>query len=53
MEWDPTQFFREGDTPRQPFGLLVLNQPINETALAVLWKHGMSRLLFLSAAQSL
>ncbi|KAL4742600.1 thiamine pyrophosphokinase [Aspergillus similis] len=41
MEWDPTQFFREDDTPRQPFGLLVLNQPINETALAVLWKHAL------------
>ncbi|KAL4818390.1 thiamine pyrophosphokinase [Aspergillus spinulosporus] len=41
MEWDPTQFFREDNTPRQPFGLLVLNQPINETALAVLWKHAL------------
>ncbi|KAL4974245.1 putative thiamine pyrophosphokinase [Aspergillus desertorum] len=41
MEWDPTQFFREDETPRQPFGLLILNQPTNETALAVLQKHAL------------
>ncbi|KAL6236772.1 hypothetical protein BDW75DRAFT_206034 [Aspergillus navahoensis] len=41
MEWDPTQFFREDETPRQPFGLLVLNQPLNEIALAILRKHSL------------
>ncbi|KAL5000941.1 putative thiamine pyrophosphokinase, partial [Aspergillus recurvatus] len=41
MEWDPTQFFREDETTRQPFGLLVLNQPINETTLAILRKHSL------------
>ncbi|KAL4927258.1 thiamine diphosphokinase [Aspergillus undulatus] len=40
MEWDPTQFFREDEEIRpHRFALVVLNQPINETALAVLRKH--------------
>ncbi|KAL4905189.1 hypothetical protein BDW74DRAFT_153195 [Aspergillus multicolor] len=40
MEWDPTQFFREDEVESwQPFALVVLNQPINETALRVLRKH--------------
>ncbi|KAI9372924.1 thiamine pyrophosphokinase [Aspergillus egyptiacus] len=40
MEWDPTQFFREDkDQPPPPFALVILNQPINETALSVLRKH--------------
>lgn len=38
-EWDPTRFFRS-DTPPTPFALLVLNQPINERAFAVLREHG-------------
>ncbi|KAL4916531.1 putative thiamine pyrophosphokinase [Aspergillus aurantiobrunneus] len=42
MEWDPTQFFREDDARSlHPFALLVLNQPINETALAVLRKYAL------------
>ncbi|KAL5041817.1 hypothetical protein BDW71DRAFT_158392 [Aspergillus fruticulosus] len=41
MEWDPTQFFRDDETPRQPFGLVVLNQPINETVLGVLRRHAL------------
>ncbi|KAL4792813.1 putative thiamine pyrophosphokinase [Aspergillus venezuelensis] len=40
MEWDPTQFLRENeDIQPHPFALAVLNQPINEVALAVLRKH--------------
>lgn len=39
MEWDPTQFFRADDPPT-PFALVVLNQPINEKAFAVLKEHG-------------
>ncbi|KAL4803212.1 putative thiamine pyrophosphokinase [Aspergillus unguis] len=40
MEWDPTQFFREDENiSPHPYALIVLNQPINETALAVLRKH--------------
>ncbi|GAD97259.1 thiamine pyrophosphokinase, putative [Paecilomyces variotii No. 5] len=39
MEWDPTQFFREGVRLSVPFALLVLNQPINERAFAALKKH--------------
>ncbi|KAK1143916.1 thiamine pyrophosphokinase [Aspergillus melleus] len=38
MEWDPTQFFRADDPPT-PFALVVLNQPINENAFAVLKEH--------------
>ncbi|KAH8423640.1 thiamine diphosphokinase [Aspergillus melleus] len=38
MEWDPTQFFRADDPPT-PFALVVLNQPINEKAFAVLKGH--------------
>ncbi|PLB46046.1 thiamine pyrophosphokinase [Aspergillus steynii IBT 23096] len=38
MEWDPTQFFRADDPPT-PFALVVLNQPINEKAFAVLKEH--------------
>ncbi|KAL2014538.1 hypothetical protein VTN00DRAFT_2063 [Thermoascus crustaceus] len=38
MQWDPTQFFRD-PKPLVPFALLVLNQPINERAFAVLRKH--------------
>lgn len=42
MEWNPTQFFREDESIQpHPFVLLVLNHPINETALAILRKHGM------------
>ncbi len=42
MEWDPTQFFREDESIQpHPFVLLVLNHPINETALAILRKRGM------------
>jgi thiamine pyrophosphokinase len=40
-EWDPTQFFSDSREPIAPFALLVLNQPINERAFAVLKKHGM------------
>ncbi|KKK18189.1 hypothetical protein AOCH_005415 [Aspergillus ochraceoroseus] len=40
MEWDPTQFFRD-DEPPSPFALIILNQPINETALALLRKHAL------------
>ncbi|KAJ9260456.1 hypothetical protein DTO207G8_501 [Paecilomyces variotii] len=39
MEWDPTQFFRDGIRPSVPFALLVLNQPINQRAFAALNKH--------------
>ncbi|RDW83745.1 thiamine diphosphokinase [Aspergillus mulundensis] len=43
MEWDPTQFFREDEVESwQPFALLVLNQPINETALRALRKHALA-----------
>ncbi|EAL86930.1 thiamine pyrophosphokinase [Aspergillus fumigatus] len=38
-EWDPTQFFCDSSQPIAPFALLVLNQPINERAFAVLKKH--------------
>ncbi|KAI9045449.1 thiamine diphosphokinase [Aspergillus affinis] len=38
MEWDPTQFFRADDPPTL-FALVVLNQPINENAFAVLKEH--------------
>ncbi|RAL07245.1 thiamine diphosphokinase [Aspergillus homomorphus CBS 101889] len=37
-EWDPTQFFREGDPP-SPYALLILNHPINEKAYEVLQQH--------------
>lgn len=40
MEWDPTQFFRDGVRLSVPFALLVLNQPINERAFAALKKNG-------------
>lgn len=43
-EWDPTQFFRDYNHPSEceaAFALLVLNQPINERAFAVLKKYGM------------
>lgn len=39
MEWDPSQFFRPG-AHASPYALLVLNQPINETAFGVLSEHG-------------
>lgn len=39
LQMDPTQFFRDPKPP-VPFALLVLNQPINERAFAVLRKHG-------------
>ncbi|BCS28699.1 thiamine diphosphokinase [Aspergillus puulaauensis] len=43
MEWDPTQFFREDESIQpHPFVLLVLNHPINETALAILRKHALA-----------
>ncbi|GFF43362.1 thiamin pyrophosphokinase 1 [Aspergillus udagawae] len=38
-EWDPTQFFCDSSEAIAPFALLVLNQPINERAFAVLKKH--------------
>lgn len=38
MEWDPSCFFRSGC--RSPYALLVLNQPINESAFSVLSEHG-------------
>ncbi|CAI7568424.1 unnamed protein product [Penicillium pancosmium] len=38
MEWDPSQFFRPGGHA-SPYALLVLNQPINETAFGVLSEH--------------
>ncbi|KAJ5408188.1 hypothetical protein N7509_002071 [Penicillium cosmopolitanum] len=38
MEWDPSQFFRPG-AHASPYALLVLNQPINETAFGVLSEH--------------
>lgn len=40
MEWDPTQYFRDGVRPPVPFALLVLNQPINGRAFTALKKHG-------------
>lgn len=40
MEWDPIQFFRSAHRPSNPFAILILNQPINESALAVLRRHG-------------
>ncbi|KAL2810258.1 thiamine pyrophosphokinase [Aspergillus granulosus] len=43
MEWDPTQFFREEENKSPPpFALVVLNQPINEIALAVLREHALT-----------
>ncbi|KAL5356734.1 thiamine pyrophosphokinase [Aspergillus floccosus] len=39
QDWDPTQFFRNDGPPHTPFALVVLNQPINERAYAVLRKH--------------
>ncbi|OJJ55151.1 hypothetical protein ASPSYDRAFT_60884 [Aspergillus sydowii CBS 593.65] len=43
MEWDPTQFFREDESIQpHPFVLLVLNHPINETALAILRKRALA-----------
>ncbi|RHZ69907.1 hypothetical protein CDV55_107219 [Aspergillus turcosus] len=39
MEWDPTRFFSDSSDPNgriAAFALLVLNQPINERAFAVL-----------------
>ncbi|KAL2825303.1 thiamine pyrophosphokinase [Aspergillus cavernicola] len=42
MNWDPTQFFREDtNNPPPPFALVILNQPINGTALSVLRKHAL------------
>ncbi|KAF7161267.1 hypothetical protein CNMCM5623_006884 [Aspergillus felis] len=41
-EWDPTQFFCDPSEAIAPFALLVLNQPINERAFAVLKKHANS-----------
>jgi thiamine pyrophosphokinase len=43
MEWDPTQFFRSDKDrpPRIPYAILVLNQPINDSAFAAIRKHGM------------
>ena len=38
MEWDPSRFFRPYCS--SPYALLVLNQPINESALSVLYEHG-------------
>lgn len=40
QDWDPTQFFRNDGPPHTPFALVILNQPINERAYAVLRKHG-------------
>lgn len=39
QDWDPTQFFRNDGPPHTPFALVILNQPINERAYAVLRKH--------------
>ncbi|KAL4888382.1 thiamine pyrophosphokinase [Aspergillus ambiguus] len=39
QQWDPTQFFRSDGPPRTPFALVILNQPINERAFAVVKKH--------------
>ncbi|KAJ5105065.1 hypothetical protein NUU61_002412 [Penicillium alfredii] len=38
MEWDPSRFFRASGSPT-PYAILVLNQPINEKAFAVLGEH--------------
>ncbi|KAJ5698362.1 hypothetical protein N7462_000367 [Penicillium macrosclerotiorum] len=38
MEFDPSRFFRADGSP-SPYALLVLNQPINERAFAVLSEH--------------
>ncbi|KAI2794193.1 hypothetical protein POX_a00783 [Penicillium oxalicum] len=38
MEWDPSRFFRPEGSP-SPYALLMLNQPINEKAFAVLSQH--------------
>lgn len=42
MEWDPTQFFRPAGA-NTPYAILVLNQPINQSAWDILRKHGMYR----------
>ncbi|KAL3469966.1 thiamine pyrophosphokinase [Aspergillus californicus] len=42
MEWDPTQFFREDQKKPHPFALVILNQPLNETALSVLRKRALT-----------
>ncbi|KAJ5134283.1 transcriptional regulator family: Fungal Specific TF [Penicillium atrosanguineum] len=38
MEWDPSRFFRVTGSP-SPYALLILNQPINESAFGVLSEH--------------
>jgi hypothetical protein len=40
MEWDPTQYFRTDTTPKLPYAILVLNQPINERAFDAIRRHG-------------
>jgi thiamine pyrophosphokinase len=42
MEWDPSRFFRVAGSPT-PYALLILNQPINESAFGVLSEHGAFR----------
>jgi hypothetical protein len=39
MEWNPTQFFRHAE-PRVPYVLVILNQPINDRAIAAIQEHG-------------
>ncbi|EFQ99353.1 thiamine pyrophosphokinase [Nannizzia gypsea CBS 118893] len=38
MEWHPAQFFGDSPPPT-PFALLILNQPINQSALRLLKRH--------------
>lgn len=42
MEWDPSRFFGAAGSP-SPYALLILNQPINESAFGVLSEHGAFR----------
>lgn len=39
IEWDPTRYFRHIE-PRVPYVLLVLNQVINDKALAATQEYG-------------
>ncbi|KAK2758363.1 hypothetical protein FQN54_004212 [Arachnomyces sp. PD_36] len=39
MDWDPIQFFRSDYSPLNPFAILILNQPINGSALSILRRH--------------
>ncbi|KAH8705894.1 putative thiamine pyrophosphokinase Thi80 [Talaromyces proteolyticus] len=39
MEWNPSLFFQTDSVPKNPFAILILNQPINERAFDAVRRH--------------